>query len=89
MHKADEFFVDSFQSHCSIYGMPKYNTPKVDQYVEDGQEIVLNDLVFKVIHTPGHSPGSVSYLIDDVLFSGDTLFSYSVGRTDLPGAALT
>jgi len=44
-------------------------------------------LNFKVIHTPGHSSGSVCFLIDNILFSGDTLFCDSVGRTDLPGGS--
>lgn len=50
-----------------------------DCYINDG------NLTFKVIHTPGHSPGSVCYVCEDVIFSGDTLFCCSVGRTDLPG----
>jgi glyoxylase-like metal-dependent hydrolase (beta-lactamase superfamily II) len=87
LHKADEFLIDSFQEHITMFGMAKYNTPKVDEYITDGQEIKLDGLTFKVIHTPGHSPGSVSYLIDNVLFSGDTLFADSVGRTDLPGGS--
>lgn len=50
-----------------------------DCWINDG------DCSFKVIHTPGHSEGSVCYICDDVMFSGDTLFSGSCGRTDLAG----
>lgn len=50
-----------------------------DCYINDG------DLTFKVLHTPGHSPGSVCYICEDVVFSGDTLFCCSIGRTDFPG----
>ena len=87
LNKDDEFLFDSFQDHLKMFGMPYYKTPKVDEYVTDGQEIKLGSLSFKVISTPGHSPGSVCYLTDNVLFSGDTLFADTVGRTDLPGGS--
>ncbi|MFA6989332.1 MAG: MBL fold metallo-hydrolase [Candidatus Gastranaerophilaceae bacterium] len=85
MHKQDKYLLDTFTQHLSAVGMPLYETPVIDEYVEDSQEITLGNLKFKVIHTPGHTPGCVGYLIDNVLFSGDTLFANSVGRTDLPG----
>lgn len=50
-----------------------------DCYINDG------DLTFRILHTPGHSPGSVCYICEDVIFSGDTLFCCSIGRTDFPG----
>lgn len=53
--------------------------------LDDGQTLELIGETFRVLHTPGHSPGSVSFLVGDYLFSGDTLFKLSVGRTDLPG----
>ena len=53
-----------------------------DILLSDGDEFTVGDLCFKVFHTPGHTPGGVCYLLDDVLFSGDTLFCGSVGRTD-------
>lgn len=52
-----------------------------DCYINDG------DCAFRVIHTPGHSRGSVCYVCDDVIFSGDTLFCCSVGRTDFPDSS--
>lgn len=53
--------------------------------LEEGQMLELIGLTFRVMHTPGHSPGSVSLLHANHLFSGDVLFRGSVGRTDLPG----
>ena len=50
----------------------------------DGQVLDINDVKIKVISTPGHTDGSVSYLVEDMLFTGDTLFNLSVGRTDFP-----
>ena len=50
----------------------------------DNEELLLNDIKIKVIATPGHTDGSVTFLIEDMLFTGDTLFLESVGRTDFP-----
>ena len=55
-----------------------------DIKVTDGDEIPLGGETVKVIHTPGHTAGSVCYMIGDVIFTGDTLFEYSAGRTDFP-----
>lgn len=49
-----------------------------------GDEIVVEDIKFKVISTPGHTDGSVTFLLDDMLFTGDTLFLESIGRSDFP-----
>jgi glyoxylase-like metal-dependent hydrolase (beta-lactamase superfamily II) len=53
--------------------------------LDEGDKLALGALSFKVLHTPGHSPGCICLLGEGVLFSGDTLFKGSVGRTDLPG----
>ena len=52
---------------------------------DEGDVLELAGLTIKVMHTPGHTEGSVCLLVDDVIFSGDTLFCHSCGRTDLPG----
>lgn len=56
--------------------------------VNDGDIIEQDELRFKVMHTPGHTVGSVCYIIGDVIFSGDTLFCESIGRTDFPGGSM-
>ena len=56
---------------------------KPDILVDDGDEIVIGDSDFKFIHTPGHTSGSMCIMVDNLLFSGDTLFERSMGRTDL------
>ena len=55
-----------------------------DKGVTDGETLKFGSFETKVLHTPGHTAGSVCYLCDNVLFSGDTLFNMSIGRTDLP-----
>jgi glyoxylase-like metal-dependent hydrolase (beta-lactamase superfamily II) len=63
-----------------------YDTPPVpDRLLGDGDVISPGELTFIVIHTPGHTPGSICLLGEGVLFSGDTLFKSGIGRADLPG----
>ncbi|MBO8171165.1 MAG: MBL fold metallo-hydrolase [Bacillaceae bacterium] len=58
---------------------------RADYELADGQELNLLGRTWKVRHTPGHSPGGVSFITGDYVFSGDALFAGSIGRTDLPG----
>ncbi len=53
--------------------------------VNDGDNIDIAGMSFKVIHTPGHTPGSACYITENTIFSGDTLFASTIGRTDFPG----
>lgn len=63
--------------------------PAIGQLLSDGDELLLGTTVVRLIHTPGHTPGSSVFYIPDagLLFSGDTLFRESIGRTDLPGGS--
>lgn len=63
-------------------------SPAPDRLIENGDIIKVGRGSLRVIHTPGHSPGSVSFLGEGILFSGDTLFCGGVGRTDLPGGSM-
>lgn len=62
-----------------------FSVTSADGYLEENQVINLGSLKLKVLHTPGHSEGSISLLGEDFIFTGDTLFSGAVGRVDLPG----
>ncbi len=61
--------------------------PKPDMSLIDGQAIEVGDLSFTVLHTPGHSPGGISLYGHGMVFVGDTLFNFSIGRTDFPGCS--
>lgn len=63
-------------------------TLRADLLIDDGDEFPFGNTKIKVLATPGHSKGSVCFLIDDCLFSGDTIFRCSIGRTDFPGSDL-
>ena len=68
-------------------GLSYPTPPPPDRLLKDGDSIDIGDLHFLVLHTPGHTSGGICLLGEGVVFSGDTLFNYSVGRTDLPGGS--
>ncbi|MDO8491186.1 MAG: MBL fold metallo-hydrolase, partial [Dehalococcoidia bacterium] len=61
--------------------------PKPDRFLKDGDVIEIGELKFKVLETPGHSPGGISLAGEGVAFTGDSLFNYGIGRTDFPGSS--
>ena len=87
-HPADAYlYADGAQDMARVYGYGVAR-PRVRPSVElaDGDEIAVGTLRLRVIHTPGHTPGSVSLLVAPwCVFTGDTLFRRGIGRTDLPG----
>ena len=72
---------------CQMIGAD-LSLPAADVLVAEGNTVEEAGLKLTVLHTPGHTPGSVCYLCDDALFSGDTLFYGSYGRVDLPGGSM-
>jgi hydroxyacylglutathione hydrolase len=62
-------------------------SPPADRVVQEGETIQVGKVGLRVIHTPGHSPGGISLYLDGMVFTGDTLFVGSVGRTDFPGSS--
>lgn len=84
MHQEDTFLLKGLFAQAMMFGLPNPGKPKPDRLVADGEEIILGQLKIKVLHTPGHSPGSVTYFVEDKLIVGDLIFAGSIGRTDLP-----
>ena len=89
IHHDDLSMFESMQSRVrQTMGFSVPPPPKVDQFLEDGQSIEFGQDKVKVIHTPGHSPGSISLAGQGFVLTGDALFNQSIGRTDLPGGDL-
>lgn len=78
-----DFLTNPVLNLSGMFGM-FLKTPKASRLLEDGDKVYLNDLEFEILHTPGHTPGGISVKLNGVIFTGDTLFAGSVGRTDLP-----
>ena len=85
MNEKDFGILNQANVYLPMFGIPDITIPKIDIYVNDGDVLTLGNKNIKVIHTPGHTQGGVCYLIDNMLFSGDTIFRESVGRCDLEG----
>jgi glyoxylase-like metal-dependent hydrolase (beta-lactamase superfamily II) len=87
VHTKDaESLEDAFMNGSVLLGQ-EIVSPKADVLVEDGSSINVGDLKLEVIHTPGHTPGGICLMHEDVLFTGDTLFNGSIGRMDLNGGS--
>jgi hydroxyacylglutathione hydrolase len=85
IHPSDLFYLRSAGADAAYYGLSLEPSPEPDILLDDGDIIDAGDITFTVIHTPGHSPGGICLLCDGCIFTGDTLFADSIGRTDLPG----
>lgn len=71
----------------SIFTGKEICSPPADRFLEEGDEIILGSLKLTVIHTPGHTTGGISIVLNNIVFTGDTLFAGGVGGTDLPGGS--
>ncbi len=87
LHPADRALLDAFNAQGAVFGFPPARMPDDSHDLEDGQQLSLGRGTLRVLHTPGHSPGHVTFVAGDDVFSGDVLFAGSVGRTDLVGGS--
>ncbi len=85
IHAGDKDLLTRTQSLELSLLLNAQDSPPADRLIADGETIKIGKGCLRVLHTPGHTPGSVSLLGDGFLLSGDTLFFEGVGRTDLPG----
>lgn len=85
IHSADRGLLSHLGMQALMFGLGAPEDPTVDRWLEDGEVLSLGAQQVEVLHTPGHSPGGVCFRVGTVIFTGDTLFAGSVGRTDLPG----
>lgn len=87
IHQYDAPMLSKSESILSFIFPLESSSPPADTFIKDGDLIECAGMKLKVLHTPGHTPGGISLLIDDSIFTGDTLFSGSIGRSDLPGGS--
>jgi len=89
LHPDDMPLYRGIKMQAMMFGWQARDAPPVEHDLADGERIEFGDAGALVIHTPGHTPGSVCFEVEDggdsVVFSGDTLFARGIGRTDLPG----
>ncbi len=86
IHKEDLPMLESMRERVrSFMGLEVPPPPRADWFVDNGDEVRLAEETLRVLHTPGHSPGSISLVGNGYVFTGDALFNQSIGRTDLPG----
>ena len=82
-----DLYQNPMMNGARMFGARDIVTPQPDILLKDGQKLQAGSLSLEIIHTPGHSPGSICILTGNMLFSGDTLFAMSIGRTDFPGGS--
>ena len=90
IHKADLFLFEKLDVQAQWIGIPMPKRGTIEHFVEDGGAVACHGVEVGVIHTPGHTPGSASFHLSgdrNILFTGDTLFAQSIGRTDLWGGS--
>jgi len=89
MHPGDRELYDNLQLQAQAFGLRTEDALPVDTWIADGDKVAVGAISGEVLHTPGHTPGSVCLHVPDLglLFAGDTLFQGSVGRTDLWGGS--
>jgi hydroxyacylglutathione hydrolase len=86
IHKDDLPMLEAMQARVKQFmGYSVPPPPKVDSFLKHDDRVILGNETIQVIHTPGHSPGSISLAGKNYVFTGDALFNQSIGRTDLPG----
>lgn len=89
INQSDIILTDNINTMTKLVNLPETAVPEINGRIEDWQEFKIGEHTIKAIPTPGHTEGGMSFLIDnDVLFSGDTLFCQSFGRTDLYGGSI-
>jgi len=89
LHRDDLSLYENVEVQGEAFGIMIDVAPKIDEFFKEGDKINFNGIIIEIIHTPGHSPGSVCFKIGNKLFSGDTLFNMGIGRTDLWGGSFS
>lgn len=86
VHKDDLYFVEKHQATATMYGLNITESPLPKEFIKEGDVIEFGNTKLQTVHTPGHSPGSITFYntAEKFMIAGDVLFYGSIGRTDLP-----
>lgn len=87
IHELDAPMLARAVDTAAMFGLTAENSPPPTRFLTESEFIPFGKFRLQVLHTPGHTPGGCSLFIDGMVFTGDTLFSDSVGRTDFPGGS--
>lgn len=87
IHRLDAKMLTSSAANFSMFMGNPVTSVGADQLLEEGDVVKVGQVELKVLHTPGHTPGGICLAANEVIFSGDTLFYGSIGRTDFPGGS--
>ncbi len=87
LHRADLPLLRALPEQGRMFGFAVEASPEPTIWLEEGKSLTLGETEIRVLYTPGHSPGSVTFVVGDAAIVGDVLFAGSIGRTDLPGAS--
>lgn len=87
IHADDAGALQARNPFSAVLGLSALTLPSPDRLLKSGDSLDIGDLHFLVLHTPGHTPGGICLLGEGVVFTGDTLFNFSIGRTDLSGGS--
>lgn len=84
IHPLDEPYLNDPNLNLSSYLGHQLKSPPPDKLLDEGDTVELEEIKFEVLHTPGHTPGHISLLVNNIAFVGDVIFKESIGRTDFP-----
>ena len=88
LHEDDMDLCENLALQAQLFGLTTPDTPQIDQFLKEGDSLSFGKESIEILHTPGHTPGSVSFYTREIgLLTGDTLFAGSIGRTDLWGGS--
>jgi len=89
LHRGDQWLYEHLDMQGTMLGLPSVEAVALDAHLEEGDRLEFGGQALEVVHTPGHTPGSCTFVLRaagrQIAFAGDTLFAGSIGRTDLPG----
>lgn len=85
VHKDDTMWLSNIKKQCDYFSLPDFPAPVISEYIDEDTKLKIGEHNIKILHLKGHTKGGLGFLVENMLFSGDTLFYEEIGRCDLPG----